>query len=1558
MSPSSAARKSNSRLSWRSSKLLVPGRLLPTSVFQPSPPPTSEKVEYWVPDVVWVPPGRRSDISARSSTTLSPVGTPLYDRLRSQTQVDLDDDMAIGQIRALPTPDSHLTSQGSNSSSSLGSGSAPTTTSATPTAVPRPLPILPPRSQPQLSLPLESQTQAVSRTTSRSPSPAPSQSTAGPVPTTGSVPRPPTAPNPTHPLPPLPPRPTLASPSVASSSSGLASTSTLTTLAPTPITPASAVATSGHGAPGMSGSDLINTSTSPSTIPKETDSGARSVPQVMVHAVPEASVRSIPPSPNLPPSSSSPVPSSPYLVSPGRDTSAPASPGIPPSPQSGGGASPHPSVSGHSPHSLTPSQTNGTGPQSPTPSGGGIAARLGKKKRQLSRDLLKRGGMSCEDLSILIGDAEGGDGEVLRMIPQHHKQTMALQHQRYPELAQDRNWGTQPQPQSQPPSSPTQASSRPPKLNLGLSNVFSSRSRKESQQGGNGTGTRRPSTPGSAAGFGFTPVEEGKEPPRRHSASLRKRGSSSALGALFGGSPAGKDKEKKPAPPSPPPKPAKLKAQNILGSALGLGMSVAGGVTRGSMMPNSPSIAAAIEYMRHEQEQNPRGSFSARRAVGTTATASEGHPTSEERHSESASDVSGPPSSYMSGPSSSVASLLSSGTGTGTSASEAVDAKILAYDADVSNVNTPQAAVQILSPGSTPPLFTNPDPFNPQARPHPPAIHDPDKRVSTASSQRTLMAWTNNKRESGVFVFPSTEHGAPLVRVHTTDGVSPTAENVPLPESDTSSRPMGRPARLGSLAGSLKRRSASMSMLIRGDLSDSSVPAVPPLPPRQAAPPLPRRPGPDQTTPRKITPTDGAVTDSEGYLSSASNAGGSSSGGVGRKWGQGGIKGKIAAWTAAAEGNGRRKHHPRATGSSSGYTDIEPRRSDSPHQAQAQGYPYSHSPSSAPTLQVHTHLHLPSHAHSQTPLMSIAALAPAARDLALGVGKRVEKFYRGRSASGAGNHGESHPMVRGGSQGVRVASPGSGLGTGLEPTLPPPIRPAIPGTSGLLFGRPIDDPGVVKDTDGWMDDGLGVKRCVGLPVFVSRCVRHLEKWGGDEEGLFRISGRPSHVSRLRAEFDAGADYDLSAIDPGDLDPHAVSSLFKAYLRELPDPILTRALKHQFDLAMTATSDTSSFDLTKLPTSMTSFGESAENMRTLDDSLLVDIKRLVDQLPQVNYVLLHELCHLLRYTADRAGTTKMPLGNLLLLFCPTLGFSASFLRCLVEGQEKLFEWGREGPTSLPSVPESAGPSQAVQLAASAPPALPPRKAAVSSSAGSISKHTPSVSAIPASVRSLKSPLNIATEIAQVIPRARSQTTTGTGSAPPSRASMFFPNLGPRRPSITKLFGSGNSNRNSRDATPRPSTSTSSEEGSWDGEDGTEEVLYVNPKRATRPPRVSLDIPDGTFAPSLSPTKSGIQETEQTPLAINRDPSPANRDPSQSKESPSARGAQTPIADLFKSPLSAAAPTIAPSVVTATGSSTLPPRLGLPFREDQSQGQVDEMGWGKGVLDAASASLGRR
>lgn len=612
-------------------------------------------------------------------------------------------------------------------------------------------------------------------------------------------------------------------------------------------------------------------------------------------------------------------------------------------------------------------------------------------------------------------------------------------------------------------------------------------------------------------------------------------------------------------------------------------------------MPVCRSIAAALEYMRHEHERDPRGSFSARRAIaGKTSldgkssldsrdggssvgkssldcskssmegsrSGAEGKSSlesaiervgygdeEEEGKGKAGSEMDDLGAETSSGPSSSVGSLSVSLSSSGTSGT---GSEIVGWRDDGPDGFSGQGGVgaafqhpnsqfvgssfgSVFNTNSNlGPAMSNsnasssdytPSDSNPQARPHPPTRQDPDKRVSTASSQRTLTA-LNSKRESGIFVFPGIEGvvrldgGTPLARMHTTDGIAQAGftrpsgvqerhsggyerqsviydgqvgalnsqADAPDPDKGKFDAPIPRPARLGQLAGSLKRRSASMSIL----LPSARIP--PPEPesassaassPRFAPPPLPPR--------RRPAMPDGAVTDSEGYTSGASHAG--------RRWGRpAGIKGKIAAWTAAAEGNGRRKH-PRVGGS--GNAQFEPRRSDSPQQPQTfahgqnQGYPYSHSPASAPALQVHTHVHLPSHsAHSQTPLMSIAALAPAARDLALGVGKRVEKFYRARSTSGAG--GEPHPAMA-----MRVGSPGMSVAAGSEPMLPPPLRPAMPGASGLVFGRPLDDAGALRDMEGWVDEGLGVRRCVGLPVFVSRCVRHLEKWGGDEEGLFR-----------------------------------------------------------------------------------------------------------------------------------------------------------------------------------------------------------------------------------------------------------------------------------------------------------------------------------------------------------------------------------------------------------------------------------------------------------------------
>jgi hypothetical protein len=174
----------------------------------------------------------------------------------------------------------------------------------------------------------------------------------------------------------------------------------------------------------------------------------------------------------------------------------------------------------------------------------------------------------------------------------------------------------------------------------------------------------------------------------------------------------------------------------------------------------------------------------------------------------------------------------------------------------------------------------------------------------------------------------------------------------------------------------------------------------------------------------------------------------------------------------------------------------------------------------------------------------------------------------------------------------------------------------------------------------------------------------------EEEGLFRISGRSSHVAKLRQIFDAGADIDLTQADPGDLDPHAVSSMLKAYLRELPDPILTRQLSTKFTEVMDSALAGSSSNA-----NLNAWSPSDEHSPTFNTNegckaipALVD---LVSQLPVENRDLLREISRLLDLTASHHKRTKMPLSNLLLVFCPSLGLHPTLLKVFVEHWKEIF-----------------------------------------------------------------------------------------------------------------------------------------------------------------------------------------------------------------------------------------------------------------------------------------------
>ncbi|KAJ3512631.1 hypothetical protein NLJ89_g3411 [Agrocybe chaxingu] len=215
-----------------------------------------------------------------------------------------------------------------------------------------------------------------------------------------------------------------------------------------------------------------------------------------------------------------------------------------------------------------------------------------------------------------------------------------------------------------------------------------------------------------------------------------------------------------------------------------------------------------------------------------------------------------------------------------------------------------------------------------------------------------------------------------------------------------------------------------------------------------------------------------------------------------------------------------------------------------------------------------------------------------------------------------------------------------------------------------------------------------------LPALVVRCAQHLLLWGVQEEGLFRVNGRPSHVSKLRAEFDSGADFDMADCSPGDLDPHAVSSVFKAFLRTLPEPILTHKLQPLFDAAVSKETALNAppqsgspnrmslrpipglpsgpkagggMAIRKPPSLSTLAMPSFNGIPPPSKSLVTAVRSLIAQLPQENRDLIRTVADLINATAKHSKETKMPLSNLLLVFCPSLNMSPPLLKVLCEAE---------------------------------------------------------------------------------------------------------------------------------------------------------------------------------------------------------------------------------------------------------------------------------------------------
>ncbi|TIA43515.1 RhoGAP-domain-containing protein [Aureobasidium pullulans] len=184
---------------------------------------------------------------------------------------------------------------------------------------------------------------------------------------------------------------------------------------------------------------------------------------------------------------------------------------------------------------------------------------------------------------------------------------------------------------------------------------------------------------------------------------------------------------------------------------------------------------------------------------------------------------------------------------------------------------------------------------------------------------------------------------------------------------------------------------------------------------------------------------------------------------------------------------------------------------------------------------------------------------------------------------------------------------------------------------------------------------------VHLPAVVYRSVEYLRaKNASSEEGIFRLSGSNIVIKALRERFNTEGDVKL--LEGQYYDIHAVASLLKLYLRELPASILTREHHLEFLKGL-----------------------------DLDEKIKVEVFNvLVNKLPRANRELLDILSTFLREIVDRESVNKMSVRNgelhrsyvmraaeytdvktVGIVFAPTLNIPAPLISLFVMENDRIF-----------------------------------------------------------------------------------------------------------------------------------------------------------------------------------------------------------------------------------------------------------------------------------------------
>ncbi|KAI1329914.1 hypothetical protein F5Y16DRAFT_364358 [Xylariaceae sp. FL0255] len=152
---------------------------------------------------------------------------------------------------------------------------------------------------------------------------------------------------------------------------------------------------------------------------------------------------------------------------------------------------------------------------------------------------------------------------------------------------------------------------------------------------------------------------------------------------------------------------------------------------------------------------------------------------------------------------------------------------------------------------------------------------------------------------------------------------------------------------------------------------------------------------------------------------------------------------------------------------------------------------------------------------------------------------------------------------------------------------------------------------------------------LAVPMVVHQCIQAVDLYGLAVEGIYRLSGSATHVTKLKNLFDSNQEsHVLDFRNPENFfhDVNSVAGLLKQFLRDLPDPLLTSENYSAF----------------------------VEAAKSEDEIVRRDsLHAIINGLPDPNYATLRALAIHLHRVIENSSMNRMNSQNLAIVFGPTL-----------------------------------------------------------------------------------------------------------------------------------------------------------------------------------------------------------------------------------------------------------------------------------------------------------------